>query len=65
MTKETKEALIELLHYSISRVSRNQELLDRWKDRPKVDQKTIEKSTQIRDEWKRRRDALLAILGEQ
>jgi hypothetical protein len=62
MTDATYDALLELLSHCNRLVARNQELLDRWKDRPRVDKQQIDMATRQLARWTRSRDALRDVL---
>jgi hypothetical protein len=63
MSDATREALLDLLAYCTGQVARRQELLDRWKNRPNVDECQVRTTTAMRERWKRGREALLETLG--
>lgn len=62
ITESDMTVLVELLSTANYNFSRQQMLLDRWKDRPNVDAHAVKKATDLLESWKKRRDVLVKLV---
>ena len=63
MSPYDKSTLMRLLYYCDLQVTKQQKLLNKWRDQPQVAVQTIEKTMEVMERWRSQRDALLRVLG--